>query len=209
VGRKFFNLIRGDAVHVGPKRKSIPAAEFSQLVTASEILLLVDEDVEKYKIEIANECEILKAQARQEGFEEGFKSWAETVAKQEVEIKNVRSEMQKILAPVAIKAAKKIVNKELETSEDTIADIVINSLKSVSHHKRITIYVNKKDLRALETHKPRLKEFFEELETLTVSEREDVAPGGCIIETEGGIINAQLENQWRILEKAFDRLLKS
>ena len=28
-------------------------------------------------------------------------------------------------------------------------------------------------------------------------------PGGCLIETEAGIINAQLENQWRSLEAAF------
>ena len=35
-----------------------------------------------------------------------------------------------------------------------------------------------------------------------------IEPGGCIIETEAGIINAQLENQWRSLENAFESFMK-
>jgi type III secretion protein L len=43
---------------------------------------------------------------------------------------------------------------------------------------------------------------------LSLRDRSDIQPGGCIIETEGGIINAQLENQWRVLENALGILLK-
>ena len=32
--------------------------------------------------------------------------------------------------------------------------------------------------------------------------------GVCIIETEAGIINASLENQWRALESAFEAFMK-
>ena len=51
-----------------------------------------------------------------------------------------------MIFPVALEAAKKIVGREIEASEDTIVDIVSNSLKAVSTHKKITIYVNRKDL---------------------------------------------------------------
>ena len=110
--------------------------------------------------------------------------------------------------PVALKAAKKIVGREMELSDEAIVDIVSNTLKSVSQHKKITIYVNKKDLDALERNRSRLKEIFETLDVLSLRERNDIAPGGCIVETEGGIINAQLENQWRILENALEMLIK-
>jgi type III secretion protein L len=110
--------------------------------------------------------------------------------------------------PTYGKAAKKIVGRELELSEDAIVDIVSSSLKAVAQHHKITIYVNKKELAILEANRPRLKNIFESLESLSLRERNDIAPGGCVIETEGGIINAQLDNQWRILEKAFDNLLK-
>jgi type III secretion protein L len=119
----------------------------------------------------------------------------------------VRKEFEKVLIPIALKAAKKIVGREIELSEDVIVDIVSNALKPVVTHKKITVYVNRKDLDVLEKNKPRLKQLFETLEAFSLRERADVKEG-CIIETEGGIINAQLDNQWRILEKAFDNLVK-
>lgn len=205
--KKIFDLIRGDSIHIAPKTKFIPAEDFSTLQNAIEVLEIVHQDAEKYKIQVADECESLKAQAQQEGFEAGFQAWLEIIAKQEAEILNVRAEIQKVIAPVALKAAKKIVGRELETSEDAIVDIVLNSLKAVSQHKKITIFVNKKDIKFLEAQKPRLRELFEELEVLSIRERADITPGGCVIETEGGIINAQIENQWRVLERAFSKLL--
>lgn len=206
--KKFFNLIRGDSVHIAPKVKVLPGEEYSTLMNASEILENVKSDAEDYKIKVVDELEELKIQAQKDGYEAGFKSWAEAISDLELEIKKVRSDVEKMLASVALKAAKKIVGREIELSEETILDIVSTSLKAVSTHKRITIYANKKDLAILEANRTRLKDLFESLESLSLRERPDIDTGGCVIETEGGIINAQMENQWRILEKAFENLLK-
>jgi type III secretion protein L len=113
-----------------------------------------------------------------------------------------------VIVPVALKAAKKILGREIETVDTAIVDIVANSLKAVAQHKKFTIYVNRKDLDVLEANRPALKKVLENPEAFSLRERADIQPGGCIIETEGGIINAQLENQWRILEQAFESLLK-
>ena len=91
---------------------------------------------------------------------------------------------------------------------DRIVDIVMTSLKPVTQHRKITIYVNRADLEYVESAKPTLKKMFERLENLSIQERADIEPGGCIIETEAGIINAQLENQWRALETAFESFAK-
>lgn len=202
--KQFFSLIHGENVHISPQKKVIPAADISILLDSQEVLKKVQEDAEKYKKEVISENEILKEQAKREGFEEGFKQWADHVAKLEAEIVKVRQEMERVVIPIALKAAKKIVGREIELSENAVLDIVANNLKAVSQHKKIIIYVNRKDLDVLETNKTRLRQIFEGLESLVVRERPDVQPGGCIIETEGGIINAQLDNQWRILEAAFE-----
>ncbi|MFQ5730266.1 MAG: FliH/SctL family protein, partial [Waddliaceae bacterium] len=81
------------------------------------------------------------------------------------------------------------------------------SLKSVAQHKKITIYVNKKDWEIVERERAKIKGVFENLEALSIRPQDDIAPGGCVIETERGIINAQLENQWMILEGAFQKLM--
>ena len=61
----------------------------------------------------------------------------------------------------------------------------------------------------LEKHKPRLRDMFEHLESLSIRPRDDIEPGGCVIETEIGIINVEMEHRWRVLEKAFEALLKT
>lgn len=209
MSKKFFSLIYGDTIHIAPKTKVISAEAYSKLLDAEEVLKHIQEDAEKYRKQVVEECEKLKEQAQKEGYEEGFNKWAEHIANLEGEVVKVRQDFEKVVIPVALKAAKKIVGREIELSEDAIVDIVSTSLKSVAQHKKITIYVNKKEIDALEVNRPRLKQIFESLEALSIRERSDIAPGGCIIETEGGIINAQLENQWRVLEVAFEKLLKN
>lgn len=206
--KKFFSLIRNGTLRLAPKTKIIPQTEIEAMLEGHEVLEKIKKDAEDYRLQIAQDCEAIKAQAQKEGFQEGFKQWAAQTALLEQEIIKVRGELEKFLVPVALKAAKKIVGREMELSDEAIVDIVSNTLKSVSQHKKITIYVNKKDLDALERNRSRLKEIFETLDVLSLRERNDIAPGGCIVETEGGIINAQLENQWRILENALEMLIK-
>ena len=64
------------------------------------------------------------------------------------------------------------------------------------------------DLEPLEKERSKIKKIFEHLDSFSLQERADIEPGGCIIETEAGIINAQLENQWRALESAFESFMK-
>lgn len=208
MSKKFFSLICGDK-KISSTRKIVPAEAIAQLLEAEQVLENVKSDAEKYKQQVAQECEKLKIAAKQEGFAAGYQEWANQLSALEAEIQKVRSDMEKRLIPVALKAAQKILGKQIELSEETIVDIVSTALKAVSQHKKITIYVNKKDLDPLEKSRSQIKNIFENLEALSIRERPDIARGGCIIETEGGIINAELENQWAALEKAFTSLMKS
>lgn len=207
MSKKFFSLIKQGSIHIAPKTKVIPSTHFSTLLDAQGVLETVQKDAEDYRILVADECEKLKEQAQREGYEAGYAEWIDKIAEIETEIQKVRSDLEKMLVPVALKAAKKIVGREIELSEETIVDIVSNALKAVAQHKKITIYVNKRDLAILDAHRSRIKQIFESLEALSIRERSDINPGGCVIETEGGIINAQIENQWRVLEKAFENLM--
>lgn len=205
--KQFFSLIRGDSIRVAPDTKVIAKDAFSELLDSAEVLKLVKDDAEIYRRQVVDECEVIKQQAAIAGFAEGYKEWLERIAALEEEFIKIRQELEKILVPVALAASKKIVGREIELSDNTIVDIIAASLRSVSQHKRIVIYVNKEDVEILEKNKPRLKELFESLEILSIRPRQDIAPAGCVIETEGGIINAQLEHQWKTLENALEKIL--
>lgn len=209
MSNKIFTLIYGEKNKISANKRILSANDIGQLLDAESVLAKVKSDAEQYKLDVAKECEKLKEAAQAAGFAEGYQTWAEHVAKLEEEIQAVRKDMEKLLIPVALKAAKKIVGREIELSDDTIVDIVSNTLKSVSQHKKITIYVNKRDLDPLEKSRSTLKNIFESLEVLSLRERADIERGGCVIETEVGIINAKIENQWSALERAFATLMHS
>ncbi|MBT3393760.1 MAG: HrpE/YscL family type III secretion apparatus protein [Waddliaceae bacterium] len=205
---KLFSLIYSGDVHLSSEEKVIPKEDISAVFSAKEMLKKVDDDAERYKKEVSEECERLKEAAQEEGFAEGQKRWNEQIILLEKRRRRVRREMEKIIIPIAIKAAKKIVGDEMSLNEEAIVNIVSNTLRAVSQHQKIIIYVNKNDKEVLDKNKSRLNQIFERLESLSIQEREDVAPGGCIIETEAGIINAQIDNQWRRLEAAFQKVVQ-
>lgn len=207
--KKFFSLLHGDQIHVAPETKVLSADAFSSLLTAEEVLEQIKKDAEQYRLEVVKECEKLKEQAQKEGFEVGLQQWTEMLTNLENQIGAIRKETEQQIIPIALKAAKKIVSREIELSPQTVVDIVSNNLKAVAAHKKIVVYANKKDVDVLEKNKPQLKQIFENVESLAIRERADVAQGGCIIETEGGIINAQIDTLWSAFERAFEVLLKA
>jgi len=208
MSKKLFSLLSKNAVHPAPDQKVIPASEFSVLKEAHDLLQQVKAEAEEYKKKTVSEIEKTKEIAFQEGFQEGLKSLNQHIFVLDQELKNLREEIQKKILPLTLRAARKILGEELQLHPERIVDIVLTALKPVTQHKKIIIYVNRADLDLLEKHKSEIKKIFEHVESFSLRERSDIEPGGCIIETEAGIINAQLENQWRALESAFEAFSK-
>ncbi len=204
-----FTLIEKEEIHPAPQTKIIPADQFSKLIDASALLNKTYEEEAAYRIQVGKECETLKESSQAAGFEAGLKKWSEQIALLEQEIVKVRKEMESAIVPLALTAVKKIIGKELDAKPEIIVDIVATALKTVSHHRKIVIYATPSDVEHLEAQKPHLKSLFEHLETLSISARGDIHPGSCVIETEAGIIDAQLETQLQALEAAFLNFFES
>lgn len=204
--KKIFTLLNGAGVHIEPNTKIIPANVLARTLSAAEVLETIQQQIDAYKQQAIEECELLKQQAQQEGFEQGFAQWSQQLAHLEHEIAAVNRATEKMIIPVALKAAKKIVGREIELSETAVADIIASKLRTVKQSRQVVIHVSPQDLQNVETHRPQLMQVFERLESLSIRPNDELSRGSCIIETEIGIINAQLEKQWQILEQAFKSL---
>ncbi|MCH1429636.1 MAG: HrpE/YscL family type III secretion apparatus protein [Chlamydiales bacterium] len=189
-------------------KKVIPSEDFSKIIEAQELIEHIKESTKNYKEQVATECERIKEKAQEEGFAEGLSKWNEQLALLEQETETVKNEMQKIIVDLAMKAAKKIVGQEIEQNPNAIVGIVSNTLKPVSQHQKITVYVHPSSVQALEKHKPQLLQIVEHAKSFSIEEKDDIKLGGCVIETEAGIINAELDLQWQALETAFQTLIK-
>lgn len=204
----YFSLLYGDKLAQAPGGKVLKADQFSSLIEAKDLLAKIRTEDEQFRKEAFEEAERLKEEAERRGFEKGEAAWTDQIAHLEKETAKVYDEVHAKVLPVALKAAEALVGRELSLNPDTIGDIVMKNLKSVADHKRITVYCHKDDFESLQRRKDEMKQMFERLENLVVQERGDVQQGGCIIETEAGIINAQWETQVNSLQRAFERILK-
>lgn len=203
-----FSLIYQGNVEKTSAKKILKAEEFSKLVDIQDLLSEAHHDVKRLKEETLLECEKLKQAADERGFQEGLVKFNEQLIYLDRKVKEMQHEMQKMILPLALKAAKKIVGEQLALNSETIVDIVLQALKPVRQNHEVKIYVCKEDVAHLESSKNELKALFDHLRILTIEEREGLTQGSCIIETESGIINATLENQWRALAAAFENFLK-
>ncbi len=204
---KFFNLINEDII-VTPNKKIIPRDEFTQLVNGKELLDKVHQDTLLYKQSVVEECEQLKEKTKREGFEEGLSKWTKQLAFLIKETQNLKQQMLSSIIPLAISSVKKIIGKELETNPDTIASIVLNNLKTITQYKNFSIFVNPEDLNTIEKIKPDIRKILEYASFISIVAKEDIEKGGCVIETEAGIVNARLDTQLQVLEHAFKEVLQ-
>ncbi len=206
--KKLFSYLFSGDLHLSSAEKIIPASEFSRLLEAQEVLVKALENAEEKRKLVEEECANLRAKAKEEGYQEGLIQFNKHLLDLEEHGRKVYRDTQNSILRLSLQAAKKIVNKEIELHPETIVDIVLQALAPIKQNHRITILVNKADKEILEEHKPQIKEIFEQLQFLGIQERADIAPGGCVIETESGIINANVENQWKALERAFQNYAK-
>ncbi len=203
-----FSLIEKGDVYKTSENKILKAEEFSKLLQIEELLEITSNEVQRIKDQALSDKESLKQQGYEDGKQEGLALFNHQMIYLDQKVKQMEHEMQKIVLPLALKAAKKIVGAQIDLNPDTIVEIVQQALKPVRQNHEIKIIVSKQDKEALESGKEKLKSLFDHLRILTIEEREDLTPGSCIIETESGIINASLDNQWRALEAAFEAFFK-
>lgn len=203
----YFSLLNKGAIH-SSGAKIIPKKDAEALISAKEILSAAKEEAKEVIKAAENEALEIKKKAQEEGFNEGLMKFNSQLLYFEERVRVLRHEMQKAVLPLVLKATKRIVGDELELNPQSVVDIVIHAIKAVAQAKTVKLYVNRYDLDLLESKKDKIKGVFENLESFLIEERPDVSKGGCIIETEKGILNATLENQYRALERAFETYTK-
>jgi type III secretion protein L len=155
--------------------------------------------------EAGREAAEIRERARQEGREEGLTRWNQLVHEaslaREQGVRNCEWEVLRL----AVRVAEKIIGAQLQLAPGTIADIVAEALKGVRHERSISILVNPQTVEHVRERMHRLQAVSGVAREIQVVPSPAVAPGGCVVETEFGTIDAQLETQLKCMEAALLR----
>jgi type III secretion protein L len=143
--------------------------------------------------------------ARREGREQGLAEWNEILASAEAARERLAASYEQELMRLSIRIAEKIIGEELRTRPETIVSIVRESLHSVRHERHLVIQVNPQEADEVRQRLDRLHEVVGPGRQFQVVADASVTRGGCMVETELGVIDARLETQLKCLEDALTR----
>ena len=210
-----FKLVQQKTVE-GKKAVDDAKAEAKRIVEeAQERAVRIEEEAKKKVVAYISEA---KKKAVSEGREEGFRK-GEDEAKRLVERlhiilnaaidkrKKIIDSTERQLINLVLLISKKVVKVISEKARTVVIANVREALKKVSRDTEVTIKVNTKDLEITTKHKNSFIKQIESLENVTVEEDSRVDPGGCIIETSFGDIDARIQKQLALLEERIRELL--
>ena len=161
---------------------------------AAEIVKSADEGAEKQM-----------DAARQQGYAAGLEEWNQRLlgawkARDEYIERNEASLLQ-----LAIQVARKIIGEELRLAPEQVVSVAREALRSAPHGGNLVLHVHADDESAVRRQLSRLHKSLGESRTIEVSSNAAVARGGCLIESDFGIVDAQLETQLDVMSRALIR----
>ncbi|MDR1908638.1 MAG: flagellar assembly protein FliH [Spirochaetaceae bacterium] len=143
----------------------------------------------------------------EEGFAEGRAEAERLVKRTQVILERAQSKRAEILAEteqqlvdLVLLIARKVVKSISDSQREVVIQNVVQALRKVRSRGNIIIRVNMADLKLTTEHTAEFIRMMEGVSGIQVSEDSSVDPGGCIIETDFGEIDARISSQLAELE---------
>ena len=148
-----------------------------------------------------------KEAGRLEGFAEGKVEVDRLIQRTQTVLERAQDKRGDILAEteqeiinLVLLITRKVVKVISENQREVIISNVVQALRKVRDRGNITIRVNLADLKLATEHTKNFIQMMEGVKSLQVVEDTSVDPGGCVIETDFGEIDARISSQLAEME---------
>ena len=184
---------------------------------ADRILEEARSNAEDVIAEARREAERLQETSRSQGFARGEEMAKRELTSKSAEILEVLNgavkQRRKIIGDaeseilrISLKAAEQIVKSEVSLHRDVCMNIIAEAINRVSDREQITIRVSHEDLENVKRMKDRIASLVDGVKTLSILEDASVDPGGAIIETNLGYVDARISTKLEALERAIHKV---
>jgi type III secretion protein L len=185
----------GTRIPPSPKGGKIDSEVYDARSQAARIIQEAEHEAQELKARAQQEYQRALEEGRRQGYEAGTNEAAQLLAEARALREKLIRETEPQLIKLALKVAEKIIGHELDHNKDEIAQIVGNALETVRQQRDIIIRVHPTDLKNLEQAKAQLIARLGRAKDIDLRGDQSIKRGGCIIDTEIGTIDAQLETQ--------------
>lgn len=171
-------------------------------------------------IEEANlRADEIRQKSVQEGIEKGIKqgeeqvtdtmsSALETLNEAVKERKKIIKDSEAELVRLAIKIAEHVIHKEVTVDKEIVMSIIADALGKMSDRENIIIRVSKEDAEYVKKFKDKIAGMMDGVKSISIIEDSFMEPGGCVIETNLGYVDARIATKISLIEQAMKKVEK-
>ncbi len=161
---------------------------------------------------VAEKLALLEQEAYEKGFAQGQKDGLE-LGRQQYEsvakrlkrlLENLENEIEhhvlSLERPVfeLVKAiAEKVIHREISQGPEVLIACIREALAHVVEQSRVKLHLNPEDIEYMEAVMQELSVEFSKLKDFDLVPDDNVSRGGCLLETDFGLIDATYERKWR------------
>ena len=184
------------------RRAIVDADVFDAKLEGDRLVSEAREAAERELAAARDEAERIARKAEVEGRERGLAAVTELLVGARAVAARARAGAEAELRTLAVRIAEKILGREVALDGDAVVDVVATAMRHAGEPRELVVRCASEDLEALERGKPRLVERCRAAQVVRFVADDRVARGGCIIETELGIVDARLSTQLDAIERA-------
>ncbi len=173
------------------------------IAEAEKVAARIRNEAAKVLSEVEGVREAAKKEGFAEGREEGMAQATERVTKLESLKDAFYQNAESEIISLVMEIAEKVVGRMVHDHREAIISIVRQAVESALGD-RVLIRLNPGDYKKVQPQIKALQENLDKSRRLAFKEDDGISAGGCVVETEVGMIDAQLETQLRAIRKALE-----
>lgn len=194
-----FSEITTDKLQLSSHVKVLKASEYNRYLNAQE---LVDAAEEK-AADIIRQAEDTFQEQKQKGYHDGLLKAQQKQSQMMLDTLNQCNhyfkKSENILANIVIQSVRKLIGNFDDL--DLALNMTRQSMQTITNQRQVTLHITPTQVDDVKARLGQVMKEFPEVSYVEVTADERVEPGGCLLETEVGVIDGTLENQLAVIEE--------
>lgn len=201
-----FVEIKSEHLQLVPGQRLLRSQDYQSYLSAQALVDAARVQAAEIVQEARAVYEQQQALGWQAGMEQARREQAVLIHQTQLQCQGYYRTVERQMSEVVLQAVRKILH-----DYDQVAltlKVVREALSLVSNQKQVTVRVPPEQVQAVRDQIARVHKDFPEIGYLEISADARLDQGGCILETEVGIIDASLDGQLEALSRAIETTLE-
>lgn len=163
------------------------------------------------------EADAVKKAAHHEGLEQGrrealgqlqghIREALKMIDQANIERKKIIEQASQDILNLSLQIASKVTHSEISTRPEVLMDILEEAANKISDRDQVTVKVNSADFEFIKSKREQVEDLIDGVKKLNIVADKKVGPGGFIIETQMGYVDARLETKMAVIQEAFSQI---